>query len=94
MEQWDIYDSNGNPTGGIFLKDQVFEDLIDQAAVETDPAKRVDLYAQAENQLVWEDAAIITVYWYTRVSVTKPYVTRTFSVLGGMEAIEKWDINK
>jgi oligopeptide transport system substrate-binding protein len=34
---------------------------------------------------------IAPIYWYTTVSVTKPYVTRTYGV-GGQQAIEKWDI--
>jgi oligopeptide transport system substrate-binding protein len=87
-------DEAGEPFGGVNWKNDQFIQLVTDAAVETDLAKRVELYAQAEEILVWEDAAIIPIYWYTRLSVTKPYVTRTFSVLGGMEAIEKWDINK
>ncbi|MFN3741729.1 MAG: ABC transporter substrate-binding protein [Anaerolineales bacterium] len=80
--------------GGVSWKNDKFEDLVRQAARETDPQKRVELYAQAEQILVYEDAVIAPIYWYTRVSVTKPYVSRTFSVLGGLEHIEKWDINK
>jgi oligopeptide transport system substrate-binding protein len=86
-------DANGNPAGGVMWKNDKFEEIVKQAAVETDPAKRVELYAQAENILVMEDAVIAPIYWYTRVSVTKPYVTRTFSV-GGHELYYKWDINK
>lgn len=86
-------DENGEPYGGINLKDEKFEQLLKQAAVEQDLAKRTELYAQAEEILVWDDAAIIPIYWYTRVSTTKPYVTRTYSVLGGLEHMEKWDID-
>jgi oligopeptide transport system substrate-binding protein len=86
-------DANGNPAGGVMWKNDKFEEIVKQAAVETDPAKRVDLYAQAENILVMEDAVIAPIYWYTRVTVTKPYVIRTFSV-GGHELYYKWDINK
>ncbi len=86
-------DKSGNPSGGFFWKNDKFEELIAQAATETDPAKRLDLYAQAEQILVWEDAVMIPIYWYTRVTVTKPYVVRTFSV-GGHEIYYKWDINK
>ncbi len=71
-----------------------FDKLVDQAAKETDVAKRVALYRQAEDILVNKDAAIIPIYWYTRVQMTKPYVTRTFSQTGGDERLEKWDINK
>lgn len=86
-------DEDGNPYGGINLKDEKFESLLKQATVEQDLTKRTDLYAQAEEILVWDDAAIIPIYWYTRVSTTKPYVTRTYSVLGGLEHFEKWDID-
>jgi oligopeptide transport system substrate-binding protein len=86
-------DADGNPAGGLFWYNQEFEDLVAQAAVEQDPDARKDLYAQAEQILVWEDAAVIPLYWYTAVSVTKPYVTRTYSNTGAQH-IEKWDINK
>jgi len=42
--------------------------------------------------LVWDEAAIIPIYWYSRNTGTKPYVTRTFGS-AGQEAIEKWDID-
>ena len=83
-------DSGNNHTR---WKNEKFDQLVDQAAVETDLQKRHDLYVQAEKILVEEDAAIIPIYWYTRVQVTKPYVTRTYG-LGGHEAYEKWKINK
>jgi oligopeptide transport system substrate-binding protein len=54
----------------------------------------VDLYAQAEEQFVSTDAVIAPIYWYTRNSTTKPYITRTWSVLGGLEHFEKWDITQ
>jgi oligopeptide transport system substrate-binding protein len=78
--------------GGLNWNNPDYEKLIQDAAVEADPAKRLDMYAQAEEILVKTDAALLPIYWYTRVTVTKPYVTRTFSVLGGLEHIEKWDL--
>lgn len=85
---------NGEPYGGVNWKNDAYEKLLVEAAAENDSAKRVELYAQAEKILNWDDAAIIPVYWYTRVQVTKPYVIRTYSVLGGQESLEKWDIAK
>ncbi len=85
---------DGVPDGGINLLDEAFEAKVREAARELDPAKRVQLYAEAEDMLVVKNAAIAPIYWYTRVTVTKPYVQRTFSVLGGQEAIYKWDIKK
>ncbi len=57
----------------------------------SDPAKRVDMYAELETYMVKEVAIIAPIYWYSRNTVTKPYVVRTFGV-GGQEAIEKWDV--
>jgi len=42
-----------------------FDALVEQARLETDPAVRTDLYAQAEQILVVDEAAIIPVFWYT-----------------------------
>jgi oligopeptide transport system substrate-binding protein len=79
--------------GGLNWNNPEYEKLVADAAKELDPAKRVDLYAQAEEILVNTDAAIIPIYWYTRVTETKPWVTRTFSSSSGNEAFEKWDID-
>jgi oligopeptide transport system substrate-binding protein len=84
-------DENGNPTGGFNWKNDKFEEIVAQAATETDPAKRVDLYAQAEQIAMVDDAIMIPIYWYTNLDMTKPYVTRTYSSTGH-EAFEKWDI--
>jgi len=83
--------TDGKPSGGIFWANQEYEDLMAQGAVETDNTKRVEIYAKAETILVYTDAAIIPIYWYTRNTVTKPYVVRTFGV-GGQEEFAKWDI--
>lgn len=85
---------NGAAGAGINQWDNAqFEELVKQAALETDLAARTELYAQAEQILVYDDAVIIPIYWYTRNTVSKPYLVRTFGV-GGQEALEKWDINK
>ena len=84
-------DAAGNPSGGVMWKNDTFEELVAQAAVELDPAVRLDLYAQAEEILVDTDAAMIPIYWYSRNTVTKPYVQRTFGS-AGQEALHDWDI--
>ncbi len=86
-------DANGNPQGGLTWKNDTFEQLVVEAAKEMDPAKRVDLYAQAEEILSKTDAVIIPIYWYTSVQVTKPWVTqRTYSV-GGQRILYHWDLD-
>jgi oligopeptide transport system substrate-binding protein len=80
------------PYGGAIWYNEAFEAKVLEAARELDPDTRVDLYAEAEDILVWQDAVIIPIYWYTTVEVTKPYVTRTYAS-GGQEYIEKWDVD-
>jgi oligopeptide transport system substrate-binding protein len=65
--------------------------LLLDAAKERDAAKRIDMYAQAEETLVSTYAAIIPIYWYTSSSVTKPYVIRTYAVTGHQDFVD-WDI--
>lgn len=91
-EVFDYGGSSNPPGGGINWKDEAFSAKLKEAAQELDPAKRVDLYAEAEDMLVNQKAAIAPIYWYTRVTVTKPYVTRTFGS-AGQESVEKWDID-
>jgi oligopeptide transport system substrate-binding protein len=70
---------------------KTFDSLVDKAMVETDLKKRTDMYAQAEQILSYDDAAIAPIYWYTRMTLTKPYVTRTYS-LASQEHYEKWSV--
>lgn len=86
-------DKTGKPEGGFMWKNDTFEKLLVDAAKEKDNKKRTDMYAQIEKILVWDDAVMIPLYWYTRSVATKPYVARTFSSTGS-EHIEKWDITK
>jgi oligopeptide transport system substrate-binding protein len=72
-------------------KNAEFDQLVEQAAAEPDPAKRTELYAKAEKILCVDEAAIIPVYYYVRNTCTKPYVERTYSPLA-VEHIEKWKV--
>ena len=68
-----------------------FDRLCEEAAAASDPAKRKELYAQAEKILCVDEAAIIPVYYYTRVVCNKPYVQRTYAALGN-EHYDKWKV--
>lgn len=87
---YDVYhsSSSNNDTG---WTSEAFDALIEEAAILTDTAARTELYAQAENILVMEDAVIAPVYFYADVSMTQPYVERTFG-RGSGQSIEKWDL--
>lgn len=84
---------DGKPEGGFMWKNDKFEKLVKDAAIEKDPAKRLELYAQAEQIIVVDDPVMIPLYWYTRNTVTQPYVKRTFSV-GGHEIFYNWEITQ
>lgn len=85
-------DADGNLYGGLQYFNADYEDLLSQAALETDNAARQDLYAAAADIIYGTDAAVAPIYWYGTQVVTKPYVTRTFGV-GGQEYFDKWDID-
>ncbi len=84
---------NGVPFGGFTWKNDKFEKLVKDAAIEQDPKKRLDLYAQAEQILAVDDPPMIPLYWYTNVILTQPYVKRTFSV-AGHQLFYNWEIVK
>jgi oligopeptide transport system substrate-binding protein len=83
-------DSGNNHTQWV---NEQYDALVDEAALETDVQTRMDLYAEAEQLLVDEEAVIIPIYWYTGVRLTKPHVERTFG-LGGQENFAKWSMDK
>jgi oligopeptide transport system substrate-binding protein len=89
---FDVFHSSSsqNDTG---FSNEAFDELVVAAQQTTDVEERRELYAQAEEILVDEQAAIIPVYWYTENQITQPYVERTYSVVG-QERYEKWDINR
>ena len=69
-----------------------FDELTKQAQVESDPAKRTELYREAERILSEEEAAVAFIYHYTQVNVTKPWLDRTFAALGG-QPVWMWSID-
>jgi len=74
-------------------KNNEYDKLIEEAAVETDPEKRKALYRRAEEIIVEEDCALIPLYYYAYNTLAKPYLSRTFSP-DGIFQIEDWKIEK
>ena len=56
-----FHSSIGQP---VTFKSSEYDELIEEAAVETDPARRLELYTEAERILVEEEAGVIPIYWY------------------------------
>jgi oligopeptide transport system substrate-binding protein len=80
-----------SPTGGEPYK-QFLAD-IEAAAIETDPPKRMDLYAQAEKILVQDQAIVAPLFWYSGPYLVKPFVTKPTEIISYVYW-EKWDLNK
>lgn len=78
------------PIGMVMWYNERFEDLIDEARLTLDVAERTNLYAEAEQILVYEDAALAPIYWYKSLQLSDPALNRTYSILGGVENFYKW----
>jgi oligopeptide transport system substrate-binding protein len=70
-----------------------FTELLQQAANEQDAQKRMDLYAQAEQILLVDEAVVAPLYWYTDDILVRPEVKDTKSITG-YDHWEKWDIQR
>jgi len=70
-----------------------YDRVTEEAAKESDPAKRLELYKRAEQILCEEEAAIAPIYFYTTVRLTKSYLQRTIAPMGG-EHFKDWRITK
>jgi len=69
-----------------------FDDLTAAAALESDPAKRAEMYREAERILAEEETAYAPIYHYTIVNVTKPWLVRNYPVIGGNDFFN-WTID-
>jgi oligopeptide transport system substrate-binding protein len=70
-----------------------FTELLQQAANEQDAQKRMDLYAQAEQILLVDEAVVAPLYWYTDDILIRPEIKDTESITG-YDHWEKWDIQR
>jgi oligopeptide transport system substrate-binding protein len=83
---------SGSPYNFTRWQSPAFDQLVEQAASETDALKRRQLYARAEKLLVQDEAIIIPLLWNHRASLTRPRVERTYAAMEGYERIETWRI--
>jgi oligopeptide transport system substrate-binding protein len=89
---FDVFYSQSSQNDPGFANEE-YDALVEQARVETDVETRRDLYAQAEEILVVEEAGIAPIYWYTANRLIKPYVEYTESVTGN-ESYYNWDVSR
>lgn len=69
-----------------------YDAAVEAAALETDPATREQLYADAERMLVEDATAIAPIYYYTYVRLYKPWVSYVISPVTG-DPIAEWTID-
>lgn len=69
-----------------------FDELTIKAAASADPEERKQIYAEAEDMLSGEMAAYAPIYHYTNVFVNKPWLTRNFPNIGGLDFFN-WKID-
>ena len=70
-----------------------FEELLKQAANEQDAKKRMDLYAEAEQILLVDEAVVAPLYWYSQDILVRPEIKAIDSITG-YDHWEKWDIER
>ncbi len=92
------FDKEVFSTGGAYAEitrwsDSKYDEMCAKAANEQDPSKRMELYSQADQYLVVDQAVIAPLYWYSSLVIYQPYVKHTKSVTG-YDWFEKWDIAK
>lgn len=71
---------------------QEFDLITEQAKAEQDPDVRKELYTEAERLLSEVEAAYIPIYFYTRMTMTKPYLTRYYPSVA-TPAIYLWSLD-
>lgn len=81
------YKEGDNPNYDAFKK------LLLDAAKETDPEKRMDMYAQAEKIFIEEQAVVSPLHWYAQKVLVAARVVDTPSITG-YDRFEKWDITE
>ena len=74
-----------SPNNDTRWKNEEYDKLVKDAAVEQDPNKRLEMYKRAEQIMCEEDVATIPFYWYTQSLLAKPWLEYTFLPSGGQE---------
>jgi oligopeptide transport system substrate-binding protein len=88
---YDVFHSSVRELGIGYDTGAEIDPLLEAALVETDTEARQALYAEAEYIFATRDAVYAPIYYYTSLSLTKPNVERTYSVIG-TQRFEKWNI--
>ncbi len=74
-------------------KNPEFDALVTAAAKETDPAKRQQMYKEAESILIDKDAVIAPIYFWSFVRMQKPWMTKLIVNPSGSDPVWQWQID-
>jgi oligopeptide transport system substrate-binding protein len=88
---YDVYHSQSSQNDPGFSNAE-YDALVEQARTETDVDVRRDLYAQAEEIFVVEEAGIAPIYWYATNQLIRSGVEYAPSVTGN-EAYYLWSVS-
>jgi oligopeptide transport system substrate-binding protein len=86
----EVFNSKSGQNYAKYFKPE-FDSLVEQAAGEPDPAKREELYKEAETMFM-DDMPIAPIYYYTYVRLYKPWVTYVIGPVGG-DPVWKWKVD-
>ncbi len=87
----EVFNSKSGQNYAKFTNEE-FDALVEEAAFEPDPAKRQELYSQAEDIFINQETAIAPIYYYTYVRLYKPWVNPVISPVSG-DPIAEWTID-
>jgi oligopeptide transport system substrate-binding protein len=70
-----------------------FDSLVQEAAFEADPAKRQELYTQAEKIFIDDETAIAPIYYYTYIRLYKPWLSNVVISPVTGDPVSQWRID-
>lgn len=88
----DVFNSKSDQNYAKFNNPE-YDQLVEEAAFEPDPARREELYAQAERILIEQEVAIAPIYYYTYVRMYKPWLTNVVISPVTGDPISQWEMD-
>lgn len=70
LEMW----TTGNTNNDAKFSNEQFDKDVKETVKSADPATRMAAFADAEKVLIQDEMAVMPIYYYTNVSLTKPYL--------------------
>jgi oligopeptide transport system substrate-binding protein len=88
----DVFNSKSDLNVAKFSNPE-FDALVEEAVLKPDPARRQELYRQAESILIDQEAGIAPIYYYTYVRLYKPWLTNVVISPVTGDPIAEWEID-